>query len=92
MLEAVEDGGEWLIRRPLVLRNHRDQEMATATEAARELRLHPTTVARLCLQGKIEGAYRQGCHWRIPRPIQLRKDGQDGHAGHKKLPGNSESR
>jgi len=91
MLEAVCEHGIWLICRPLRLRDGRDPVIATVAEAARELHLNISTVARFCLQAKIEGAYRQGCHWRIPRPIQLKKDGQDDQAGHKKQPGNSGS-
>jgi len=88
MLEAVDENGIWLIRRPLRLRDCRDLAVATVAEAARELRLNRSTVAKFCLQGKVEGAYRQGYQWRIPRPIRLNKDGHDSYAGHKQLPGN----
>jgi DNA-directed RNA polymerase specialized sigma24 family protein len=88
MLEALREQGHWLICRPLRLRDSRDPAVATVAEVARELHLNRSTVAKFCLQGKIEGVYRQGCQWRIPRPIRLKKYRHDGYAGHKKLPGN----
>ena len=76
--------GRWLIPRPLRLKDGavpQDPAVATVAEAAQELCLSPVTVAMLCRQGNIEGAYRQGRQWRIPRPIRLnRHDGRDGHA------------
>ena len=91
MMEARREQGHWLIRRPLRLRNVKDPAVVTVAEAARELHLNRSTIAKFCFQGKIQGAYRQGCQWRIPRPIRLKKDGHNGYAGHKKLPGNSGS-
>jgi len=45
--------------------------IATVNEAARKLYLSPVTVAQFCRQGRIEGAYRQGKLWHIPRPVRL---------------------
>lgn len=45
-------------------------ELLTVPEAAREMRLHETSVSNLCRAGLIPGAYRAGRgrgRWRIPR-------------------------
>ena len=66
----------WLIPRPLRLPDYAvpgDPALATVAEAAQELCLSPVTVAQFCRGGKIQGAYREGRQWRIPRPVQLRK-------------------
>lgn len=40
----------------------------TTSEAGQKLRYHPDVVRKLCEQGQLEGAYRNGPsgHWRIP--------------------------
>ncbi|MDD5094391.1 MAG: helix-turn-helix domain-containing protein [Dehalococcoidia bacterium] len=73
---TLKQGQQWLIPRPVQpphapVRPSKDPALATVTEAARELCLSQVTVAQFCRQGKIEGSYRQGRVWQIPRPIRL---------------------
>ena len=45
------------------------QDYATLAEAAAELGLEESWVRRLCAAGRIEGAFKLGRDWLIPRPI-----------------------
>lgn len=50
--------------------NHQPGDLLTVPEAARELRLHATSISNLCRDGLIPGAFRAGRgrgRWRIPR-------------------------
>ncbi|MFA4837450.1 MAG: helix-turn-helix domain-containing protein [Dehalococcoidia bacterium] len=71
---ALKQGQQWLIRRPIQLQHvprSKNAAIATVAEAACELYMSPVTVAQFCRQGRIEGAYRQGKLWHIPRPVRL---------------------
>ena len=49
---------------------NKPDDLLTVPEAAREMRLHQTSVSNLCRAGLIPGAYRAGRgrgRWRIPR-------------------------
>ena len=58
--------------------------MITVTEAAKILRLQPTTVRLRCLTGQIEGARKFGQNWMIPDiPIYLNRRGSGRPLGRK---------
>jgi hypothetical protein len=48
----------------------------TDVEVARELGMHPRSIQRQCMAGKLPGAYKAGRSWRIPRSA-LRAAGVD---------------